>query len=170
MQIIQVGRHRVYRRYLEDMKLELALYRTRKIRLDMLTVKHEGRDPVEYQSYRSPEVGGMPGAPGHVGDPTGERVVALIETQEFAFLKAWVAGVEAVMAERLDGMQLLIIREYVMKPSRKRQSLGGLMVGRGVSEREAFLTQNEALLEFAFAFLGEQKVLVDCSNFAGTAS
>lgn len=159
---VRIGRYIVYRDKLDSVKLDLCLYDLRKARLGILKAKYEEKDPEDYHTYRSPQVGGQPGAPEHVGDPTGNRVLAIMETQELAYLQAWVDAVQMVMDERIDELQRFIIEDYVMVPPKKREkTLGGLVEGEGITEREAYYRMNEALLEFAFALIGENKV---CKN------
>lgn len=160
---IRVGRYTVYRDKLEEVKLNLCLYQLRKARLEILQAKYEDRDPEDYLSYRSPQVGQQPGAPEHVGNPTLNKVIGILETQELAYLGAWVPAVEMVMEERLDEFQVMIIKEYVMVPSNLRPTMEALVEHKGIERREAFYRMNEALLEFAFALIGENKV---CTNHA----
>jgi len=160
---IRVGRYTVYRDKLEEVKFSLCLYQLRKLRLSILQAKYEDRDPEDYLSYRSPQVGQQPGAPEHVGDPTLNKVIGILETQELAYLDAWVGAVEMVLEERLDAVQRAIIEDYVMVPTKKRPTMDVWVEGRGVERREAFYRMNEALLEFAFALIGENKV---CTNHA----
>lgn len=159
-QTIQVGRHLVYRRFLESMKMELQLYATRRARRNILRAQAGDRDPRDYDSYRSPQTDALPGAPGQVSDPTGTRAVGLIETQELAFLEAWVEAVEMILEGRLDPFQQFIIQNWVMVPAAKRKkTFGETIKGRGYAERESWYRLNEALLEFAFALVGEDKIL-----------
>lgn len=162
--VMRIGRYTVYRSKLDAVKQDLVLYSLRRARRDILRAKYEERDPEDYYSYRSPQCDGQPGAPEHVGDPTLNRVISIMETQELAYLEAWVGAVEMVLDQRLDEIQRTIIEDYVMIPPKRRgKTLEAVVEEKGVARREAFYRMNEALLEFAFALIGENKV---CTNHA----
>lgn len=161
--VIRVGRYLVYRRYLETTKRELSLYPLRKARRDILRAKHDDPAAVvaHYDGYRSPQFDGMPGAPGKVGRPVENKVLAMEEAHELLVLDAWCDGVEVVLFNRLDEIQRVIIEEYVMQSPRMRKPLEEVVEGRGIERREAFYCMNEALVQFAFALIGEKDV---CTN------
>lgn len=120
--------------------------------------------PPEYLAYRSPQGSdGMPGAPGAVGDPTGNLAAAIDsykgDKPYMLYLEEWLNGFEMVMNDRLDGLQRRLITDYVMVPKHKRErSIDDIRKDTHASQAQVYRWLNTALLEFAHLFLREEKI------------
>lgn len=156
--------YEIDRKDLSEVEHQIRLYPIRKARLEYLKAKWADRDQVDYHTYRSGGGDGMPGAPGHVGDPTGNRVTEmatqLVETQNMAYLQKWVEAMDMVLEDRLDDLQRRTIREYVMV-NRHTQDKGlfqRLLGDWHTTQTQAYHWMNTALLEFAFLLLDEKSI------------
>lgn len=159
-EFVHIGRYAVKRKTLDRMKNELRLAELRRSRLNILRAMRQGRDPLSYDTYRSPQFDTMPGAPEKVSNPTLQRVVEFQEFGELLYLEAWVEAFDTVMNHRLDDIQLTLVNEYVLKPKAKRDSMESIVDKLNIDRRWAFRRLNEALLEFILAIHGEEA----CTN------
>lgn len=133
-------------------------------RAQLDTLRKKWAVPPDYHSYRSPSASdGMPGAPGKVGDPTGNLVAAMDDYQAavvyMAYLEQWLKGFEMVMTDRLDSIHRRLITDYVMVPRHKRdKNLEDIRKDTHASQAQVYRWLNTALLEFAHLLLSDDKI------------
>lgn len=144
---------------------EVRVYPIKKERFELLQAKWEERDPVDYDSYRSPEAGGQPGAPEKVGNPTLQRLVDmetyLEEKEERRYLEQWLKSMDKVLEERLDSLQRKVIEQYAMQPKSRRPEITKAMGDdASASQSQCYEWLNTALLEFAFLLLDSRSIRV----------
>jgi hypothetical protein len=130
----------------------------------LATLKARWAIPPDYHTYRSPAGSdGMPGAPGKVGDPTGNLVSAMDDYEEavpyMRYLEEWLTGFEMVMTDRLDSIQRRLVTDYIMVPRHKReQTLQDMRKDTHASLAQVYNWLNMTLWEFANLLLKEDRV------------
>lgn len=157
------GGYEIDRPHWRQVEEAVRLYPIRKEKLELLRARREHRDRPDYNSYRSPELGGIPGAPEQVGNPTLQRVIDMEtyreDLAERIYLDQWLSSMDMVLYERLDDLQRRVIEQYAMRPKSRRTLITEAM-GEDctASQSQCYEWLNTALLEFAFLLLNERVI------------
>lgn len=159
--IVRISGRDVDRKALEAMGRELRDHHTKTNRLNYL----RKRIPeIVHESPAPPD--GMPRG-SNVSNPTLSKVMRIDELQDEAYeINAWMGGIASVLDSLTDGQREIIQQLYLLPRNEREYTMVGLAKRLNMSEREAYYSRDEALVEFALVLHGEAALQNPCSFFA----